>query len=102
MQRTHDVEPIKGDKVNVYVDGSEVEAAQGETVLSVLFAIGKRDISLNDRGVISGAYCGMGVCHACTVRIDGMDKRRACQVVINDGMNIETQKNKYHVIGGLS
>jgi len=80
--------------MTVHINGQAVDAAIGETVLSVIQALGMRQIARNDHEQISGAYCGMGVCQCCLVKIDGRHKRRACQTVVRDGMQIETQANR--------
>ncbi|XLM21837.1 cyanide-forming glycine dehydrogenase subunit HcnA, partial [Chromobacterium piscinae] len=71
----------------------------GETVLSVLNAVGLRRLSRNDNQQIAGSYCGMGVCHCCQVRIDGRHKRRACQTVVRPGMKVETASNRLNTEG---
>lgn len=93
MKRFNDIKSHERDVVKVSIDGENVDAVKGETVLSTLFAIGKRRISKNDHGVITGAYCGMGICHCCAVRIDNTEKRLACQTVVQGGMDIETRSN---------
>jgi hydrogen cyanide synthase HcnA len=80
--------------MTVHINGQAVNAAIGETVLSVIQSLGMRQIARNDHNQISGAYCGMGVCQCCLVRINGRHKRRACQTVVRDGMQIETQVNR--------
>jgi len=70
MKRINDIEPITGDKVRIEVDGTCVEAAKGETVLSTLSALGIKKIGKNDHGQITGAYCSMGICYCCAVRIN--------------------------------
>ncbi len=95
MKRINDIKPYAGEVITVSIDGENVSAVIGETVLTTLFAIGKRSISKNDHGVIAGACCGMGICRCCAVRIDGTEKRLACQTVVQDGMIIETRSNCY-------
>ena len=97
MNRINDVEPLKEDVVTVYVDGMPTRAARGETVLSTLFALGKRAISRNDHDHVYGAYCGMGICCCCALNINGIEKQRACQVVVRDGMTIKTQSNRHQI-----
>jgi len=36
----------------------------------------------------------MGVCHCCLVSINGRPKRRACQTVVQPGMQVETLSNR--------
>lgn len=77
-------------KVTVHVNGQSVAAFSGESVLATLFSLGERAICKNSHGGISGAYCGMGVCHCCLVRVNGREKQRACMTPVADGMIIET------------
>ena len=94
LERTFDIQPLAQADMTVHINGQSVDAAIGETVLSVIQSLGLRQIARNDHDQISGAYCGMGVCQCCLVRIDGRHKRRACQTVVRDGMQIETQVNR--------
>ncbi|WP_457970700.1 cyanide-forming glycine dehydrogenase subunit HcnA [Pseudomonas sp. R4-84] len=93
IHRQYDIQPLEAD-MTVLLDGQAVNAAQGETVLTVIQALGRRHVARNDHDQISGAYCGMGVCHCCLVKIDGRHKRRACQTLVRPGMQIETRANR--------
>jgi len=84
--------------IRVTVNGDEVHAVEGETVLSTLIANGYKDISLNDHKKTQGAYCGMGICHACLVTINGKAKQRACLALIQENSHIETQSNLFTTI----
>jgi hydrogen cyanide synthase HcnA len=92
--RKFDIQPLTRADMTVRLDGQAVNAAQGETVLSVIQSLGQRQVARNDHDQISGAYCGMGVCQCCLVRIDGRHKRRACQTLVRPGMQIETRANR--------
>ncbi|BCJ04420.1 MULTISPECIES: cyanide-forming glycine dehydrogenase subunit HcnA [Pseudomonas] len=94
LQRKHDIQPLEGAEMTLLVNGLPAVASAGETVLSVLNAVGLRQLARNDHGQLSGAYCGMGVCHCCLVQIDGRPKRRACQTIVKPGMSIETEVNR--------
>ncbi|CRI59801.1 (2Fe-2S)-binding protein [Pseudomonas sp. CCOS 191] len=96
MERFHDIQPLQQPDISVHVNGKSVSAVHGETVLSVLNAVGLRQVARNDHGQLSGAYCGMGICHCCLVQIDGRPKRRACQTIVKPGMHIETEVNRVH------
>lgn len=96
MERSHDIQPLAHPEVTLQLDGQPVVAAAGETVLSVLNAVGLRQVARNDHGRTSGAFCGMGVCHCCLVQIDGRPKRRACQTLVRQGMQVQTQINQVH------
>lgn len=92
--RNHDIVPTSGQSTRVWVDNQSVDAIPGENILSVLFAVGKRTITKNDHGKVTGAYCGMGVCHCCTVKVNGQHKVKACQTLIEPEMQITTQVNR--------
>lgn len=94
LERTFDIQPLVQADMAVHINGQAVSAAIGETVLSVIQSLGVRQIARNDHDQISGAYCGMGVCQCCLVKINGRHKRRACQTVVRDGMQIETRVNR--------
>jgi len=96
LQRKHDIQPLEGNEMTLLVNGLPAVASAGETVLSVLNAVGLRQLARNDHGQLSGAYCGMGICHCCLVQIDGRPKRRACQTIVKPGMHIETEVNRVH------
>ncbi|WP_367253798.1 cyanide-forming glycine dehydrogenase subunit HcnA [Pseudomonas sp. stari2] len=96
LERTFDIQPLTQADMTVHINGQPVTAAIGETVLSVIQSLGVRQVARNDHNQISGAYCGMGVCQCCLVKINGRHKRRACQTVVRDGMQVETQVNRIH------
>lgn len=96
LERTFDIQPLTQADMTVHINGQPVTAAIGETVLSVIQSLGVRQVARNDHNQISGAYCGMGVCQCCLVKINGRHKRRACQTVVREGMLIETQANRIH------
>ncbi|MBC3777710.1 (2Fe-2S)-binding protein [Pseudomonas sp. SWRI99] len=94
QERPFDIQPLVQADMTVHINGQAVSAALGETVLTVIQSLGVRQIARNDHNQISGAYCGMGVCQCCLVKVNGRHKRRACQTVVRDGMQIETQVNR--------
>ena len=49
----------------------------------------------NDHNQISGAYCGMGICHCCHVKVDNKYKQRACQTLVKPEMEIQTLANRF-------
>jgi hydrogen cyanide synthase HcnA len=94
-RRTMDIEPIAGELVEILVDGEPVIAAEGETVLAALTAAGVRLVARDDRGRPMGAFCAMGVCYCCTVKIDDVDKQRSCQTIVEPGMRVVTLHNRH-------
>ncbi len=102
LSRKQDVVPPSGQFTNVVVDGHQVDAIPGETILSVLFSVEKKSIAKNDHGVNTGAYCGMGVCHCCTVKVNGKHKVKACQTLVESGMTIDTARNRLDTEEGFN
>lgn len=88
-RRPHDLADSDRDGIEVVIDGQARLARPGETVLTALLAYGHSALSKDLAGRISGAYCGMGVCFACNVVVDGV-KRRACATAVQEGMSIRT------------
>ncbi len=77
--------------VQVVVDGENVPAYLGETVATVLLALGRLTFRRTDRGHSPrGLFCGMGVCFDCLVTIDGQANVRACLTPVQAGMVVET------------
>lgn len=99
LKRTRDITALTGATFDIAVDGKKVKVAEGETLLSAMLATEKRRLMKNDHQCVSGAYCGMGVCHCCHVRVDGKHKQRACQTLAKDGMTVSTVQNRFDDFG---
>ena len=76
--------------LTVEVDGERVPAFAGESVATVLLALGRRTFRHTEHGAPRGLYCGMGVCFDCLVTVDGVENVRACMTPVADGMVIAT------------
>jgi thioredoxin reductase len=67
-------------------NGEPVQAQRGDTVAAALIASGHqacRDAGPDDS---RGLFCGMGVCHECTVQVEGAGERLACMTPVEAGM----------------
>jgi predicted molibdopterin-dependent oxidoreductase YjgC len=85
--------PCAGRKepLTVKVDGEPVRAFAGESVATVLLAMGKRSFRHTDKNhTPRGLFCGMGVCFDCLVTVDDQPNVRACMTPVQAGMVIET------------
>lgn len=94
ISRNYDIVPVNSHVISITIDDQQVDAMPGETLLSLLFAVGKKAICKNDHGKEVGAYCGMGVCHCCHVNVNGKNKIKACQTIATEGMTVYTLKNR--------
>jgi predicted molibdopterin-dependent oxidoreductase YjgC len=78
-------------RLTVHVDGQAVPAFAGESVATVLLALGRQTFRHTDKHhAPRGLFCGMGVCFDCLVTIDGVENVRACMTPVKEGMVIET------------
>lgn len=77
------------EKLRITVNGKEVLAYRGETVLAALTASGSRALNRSKGlGEPRGAMCGMGVCFGCQVTINGEKCLRSCMTEVEDHMEI--------------
>ena len=79
------------EKVTLSVNGQEISAYKGETLLAALIAAGYKKLKkspLNEEP--RGALCGMGVCFECIVTVDGVPNIRSCMTEVENNMEIET------------
>lgn len=93
LERNQDITKLIDPPFYIYVNGKHIQAVEGESVLSALLASNIRRLMTNDYGAESGAYCGMGICHCCLVHIDGRNKQKACQTIVQPDMKVETNRN---------
>jgi predicted molibdopterin-dependent oxidoreductase YjgC len=91
----------RGTPMSVYLDGREMQAFEGESVLAVLWAQGTHALHSTARtGEPRGFFCGMGICFDCLVTIDGMVNLRACLEPVRSGMKITLQRDAGHAHAG--
>ena len=71
-------------------NGTEILCRAGETVAIALLCAGRLDLRRSPRtGSPRGAFCMMGVCQECLVRVDG-ELRQACLTPAENGMRVES------------
>lgn len=78
----------RGAPVRLRVDGRSVDAYPGETLAAALMAAGVLRLRFSPRaGAPRGAFCFMGACQECLVRVDGV-LRQSCLLPVADGMEV--------------
>jgi NADH dehydrogenase/NADH:ubiquinone oxidoreductase subunit G len=83
--------PTGSPMLTVSVDGEPVQAYPGETVATVLLAMGRQIFRHTDHlHAPRGLFCGMGVCFDCLVTVDGQPNTRACMTTVQAGMVVDT------------
>ena len=82
--------PTSGAAVTIVADGRPVRVPAGITVATALLDLGITAFRRSVSGEPRGPVCGMGTCYECRVTIDGAAHRRACLVVVTEGMHVAT------------
>ena len=77
-----------GPRVTFSIDGRVVSAYDGEMLATALMAAGIVKLRQSPNRTPRGAFCLMGACQECLVRIDGRT-RQACLTTVTDGMVVE-------------
>jgi NADPH-dependent 2,4-dienoyl-CoA reductase/sulfur reductase-like enzyme len=77
-----------GEPFTITFRSKTIEATTGQSVLAALMAAGERMCRTTAARAERGAFCGMGVCQDCLVRIDGLGLQRACMTPVRAGMTI--------------
>lgn len=78
--------------ITVLVNGQATSVPDG---CSVAAALAHAGLSATRRSMTNqprAAFCGIGQCQECRVRIDGVANRLACLTPGQDGMRIETEQ----------
>ena len=83
----------RGTPFEIEVDGRRLIAYEGETVAATLLAAGIQTFHhpSTEASEPGRLYCGMGVCLQCLVKVDGVPSCRACQLLAQPGMKVETK-----------
>lgn len=87
------------DKVTFYYDGKEVYGYVGDTIASALHALGVKKLSHSvEKHRPRGFYCAIGNCASCNMVVDGKPNVRTCVTLLEEGMKVETQKDKGNIL----
>ncbi len=78
------------DDVTITVNGVPRRVPADGTLAAVLLGLGVTAFRRDLGGAPRAPICGMGTCHECRVRVDGIDEVRSCLVSVRDGMQVET------------
>jgi sarcosine oxidase subunit alpha len=76
-------------RITLRVDGMPLQVDAGISVAAAVAHV-RSGPRRSCSGQPRAALCGMGVCFECRMRIDGVAQRRACLVVVRDGMEVVT------------
>jgi thioredoxin reductase/bacterioferritin-associated ferredoxin len=89
---------VRGNRIEITVNGEPVPAFEGETIAAALAAAGIRELRhAPQHKDPRGLYCCMGTCHGCLVTVDGQPNVRSCITSAQPGQNIKLQDGLGHV-----
>jgi predicted molibdopterin-dependent oxidoreductase YjgC len=75
--------------IRLTVDGTELEAKAGDTLLTAILAAGRGHLRTSEFGDGPRAgFCLMGACQDCWVRVAGRGTLRACTTLAEAGMEV--------------
>ncbi len=77
-------------EVEIVLDGAPVRVPADATLAAALLSVGRMALRRSVDGEPRGALCGMGICFACRVTVDGRTHRRACLEPVRSGMRVTT------------
>lgn len=76
------------DELRMTIDGVPHRVPHGITVAAALMNTETPRLRTSVTGAPRAALCGMGICYECRVTIDGVPKRRSCNVLVREGMEV--------------
>lgn len=76
--------------ITLRVNNQEISVVAGSTVATAIFASDARNFRRSISGEPRFPLCGMGICFECRVSIGGVKHQRSCQILAENGMEIET------------
>mgnify|MGYP000861768715 CR=1 FL=1 len=77
--------------MKLLINGQAHELPERCSVAAALAHAGLTHSRRSLSGQPRAAFCGMGQCQECRVRIDGIAHRLACMTPAREGMTIETE-----------
>jgi sarcosine oxidase subunit alpha len=79
------------DTIEIVADGKPVRAERGSTIASALLNAEYHAFRRSISGEPRAPLCGMGICYECRVTVDGVAHQRACMIVVEPGMRVDTE-----------
>lgn len=80
----------RGPVVTLMIDGKPTLGYAGEMLAGVLLVAGVHAFRRTVEGRPRAAFCGMGSCLDCAVRVDGVPMVRSCLTPVAEGMAVDT------------
>lgn len=83
--------PRLGSPIRLTVDGSPVEAVEGDSLLAAVLLSGRTVRHLEFGGQPRAGFCLMGACQDCWVWLGNGERVRACTTLAAEGMAVWTR-----------
>ena len=92
----HPILEFNQDKVIHFTyNGDSYEGIEGDTIASALHNVGIKKLSHSIKHHRArGFYCAIGNCASCNMIVNGIPNVRTCITKLEEGMVVETQKDK--------
>jgi D-hydroxyproline dehydrogenase subunit gamma len=77
--------------IEIVANGRPVRVERGTMLASALLNAGCYLFRVSVSGEARVPLCGMGICHECRVTVDGFPHQRACMIVAEPGMRVDSE-----------
>ncbi|MEZ0603559.1 (2Fe-2S)-binding protein [Paraburkholderia sp. IW21] len=77
--------------ISFFLDGREVTALQGDTLLTAVLMQQRRVRESEFSGAPRAGFCLIGACQDCWMRTEGGTRLRACSTLATQGMRVVTR-----------
>ncbi|SDP85558.1 (2Fe-2S)-binding protein [Desulforhopalus singaporensis] len=71
------------------LDGEELKAYHGQTIAEALLVNQKMVFRKTRNRNSRSAFCGMGVCYECLMKVDGISNVRTCMTQVHPNCKVE-------------
>ncbi|WP_205648502.1 2Fe-2S iron-sulfur cluster-binding protein [Acuticoccus kandeliae] len=82
--------------MTITVDGSPVEAREGDSLLAAMLTVAPDLRRLEFGGAPRAGFCLMGACHDCMVSTEDGARLRACTTLVRDGLMVRRTPASLH------
>lgn len=76
--------------IEIIVNNKIISVVEGSTVATAVFISNAENFRRSVSGESRFPLCGMGICFECRVTINGVKHQKSCQILAENGMQIET------------
>lgn len=78
------------ERIVLTINGKRQEVLEDTTVAAAIMNAGST-CRTSLTGEARGPLCGMGICFECRAIVNGKPHQRTCQMICENGMEVETQ-----------